>query len=159
MNTYQELKKELLEALEDLDSLLSVGKGGPGMTDRLFEEWEATCGSIRRQLSDEMIRVAVVGSIKSGKSTFVNALIQGDHLKRGAGVVTSIVTKIRQGKSLRARMSRPVVMAWVTCVSALPVSTGPRSSRGIPRATGGALDGTGTTTSSCSVGNAPKPGG
>jgi GTPase SAR1 family protein len=104
MNTYQELKKAQLETLNDLDALLSRGANIPGMTDRIFEDWEATCGSIRHQLSDEMIRVAVVGSIKSGKSTFVNALIQGDHLKRGAGVVTSIVTKIRQGKTLRATL-------------------------------------------------------
>jgi GTPase SAR1 family protein len=51
-----------------------------------------------------MIRVAVVGSIKSGKSTLVNALFGGDYVKRGAGVVTSIVTKVRPGKSLRAEL-------------------------------------------------------
>jgi GTPase SAR1 family protein len=104
MITYQDLKKDLLETLNDLDAMLSLGAGIPGMTDRTFEEWEGACGSIRRQLSEEMVRVAVVGSIKSGKSTFVNALVKGDHLKRGAGVVTSIVTKIRQGKSLRAKL-------------------------------------------------------
>jgi GTPase SAR1 family protein len=104
MDTYQGLKKKLLENLNDLDALLARGDDVPGMTDRLFEEWKATCGSIRSQLSEEMIRVAVVGPIKSGKSTFVNALIQGDHLKRGAGVVTSIVTKIRQGKKLQAKL-------------------------------------------------------
>lgn len=104
MNTYQELKEASLETLNSLNALLSQGAGIPGMTDRLFEEWMATCGSIRSQLSEDMIRVAVVGSIKSGKSTFVNALIRGDYLKRGAGVVTSIVTKIRQGKSLQAKL-------------------------------------------------------
>jgi len=37
------------------------------------------------QLTEETIRVAVVGPIKSGKSTFLNALLRGDYLKRGAG--------------------------------------------------------------------------
>lgn len=95
---------ELIETLSDLDSLLSKGAGIPGVTDRLFEEWRNTSGLICHQLSEEMLRVAVVGSIKSGKSTFVNSLIQGDHLKRGAGVVTSIVTKIRHGRSLNAKL-------------------------------------------------------
>ncbi|BBO74048.1 hypothetical protein DSCW_14650 [Desulfosarcina widdelii] len=48
------------------------------------------------------MRVAVVGAIKSGKSTFVNTLFGGDYLKRGAGVVTSIVTRVRIGSGLRA---------------------------------------------------------
>jgi len=104
MDTYQELKEALLDTLNDLDSLLSQGSGIPGMTDIIFGQWEATSGSIRRQLSEEMIRVAVVGSIKSGKSTFVNALIEGDYLKRGAGVITSIVTKIRRGNKLLAKL-------------------------------------------------------
>ena len=104
MNKYQELKEELRETLNDLDVLIGRGAGIPGMTDRLFEEWKDACGSIRSQLSEELIRVAAVGSIKSGKSTFVNALIGGDYLKRGAGVVTSIVTKIRQGKTLQAKL-------------------------------------------------------
>ncbi len=104
MNTYQGLKKIFIETLNDFTEVLSQGDSIPGLTDQLFKGWEAGCESIRRQLSEEMLRVAVVGSIKSGKSTFVNALIQGDYLKRGAGVVTSIVTKIRHGKSIQATL-------------------------------------------------------
>jgi hypothetical protein len=51
-----------------------------------------------------MIRVAVVGPIKSGKSTFINSMIGKDYLKRGAGVVTSIVTRIGHGRDLCARL-------------------------------------------------------
>ena len=50
------------------------------------------------------MRVAVVGSIKSGKSTFINAFLKGDYLKRGAGVVTSIVTRVRKGQGLKATL-------------------------------------------------------
>jgi GTPase SAR1 family protein len=84
--------------------LLNSAKKIPGMSDDGFIKWEKTCNDIYRQISEEIVRVAVVGAIKSGKSTFVNSLLNGDYLKRGAGVVTSIVTKIRKGKNLSAKL-------------------------------------------------------
>jgi len=48
--------------------------------------------------------VAVVGPIKSGKSTFLNSILKGDYLKRGAGLVTSIVTRVRSGDRLSAHL-------------------------------------------------------
>ncbi|MDM8548767.1 dynamin family protein [Desulfobacterales bacterium HSG2] len=84
--------------------MLSNAKSVPGMQDGSFGDWEKTCADIRKQISEDIIRVAVVGSIKSGKSTYVNSLFKGDYLKRGAGVVTSIVTKIRKGEALRAEL-------------------------------------------------------
>jgi GTPase SAR1 family protein len=104
METYQTLKDRLITSLDTLDDLLEQGRSIPGMTDSIFNDWKHVGESIATQLSDEIIRVAVVGSIKSGKSTFVNALIKGDYLKRGAGVVTSIVTRIRRGKKLQATL-------------------------------------------------------
>jgi hypothetical protein len=53
---------------------------------------------------DEWLRVAVAGTVKSGKSTLVNALIGHDLLKRGAGIITSLVTRVRPGEALRAEM-------------------------------------------------------
>jgi len=55
-------------------------------------------------MSEQIIRIAVVGTIKSGKSTFINSLFKGDYLKRGAGVVTSIITRVRSGKQLNAKL-------------------------------------------------------
>lgn len=97
-------KNELLQISQELSALLSQAKSVPGMHDGSFSDWEKTCADIRKQLSDDIIRVAVVGSIKSGKSTYVNSLFKGDYLKRGAGVVTSIVTRIRRGDSLKAEL-------------------------------------------------------
>ena len=51
---------------------------------------------------EDAFRVAVAGAVKSGKSTLVNALIGRDLLKRGAGIVTSLVTRVRPGPVLRA---------------------------------------------------------
>lgn len=74
-----------------------------------FEKWTETCAAISAQLSEEMVRVAVIGSIKSGKSTMVNAIFGGDHLKRGAGVVTSFLTRIHPGKEIKATL---VFKSW-----------------------------------------------
>ncbi|MBI5441389.1 MAG: dynamin family protein [Deltaproteobacteria bacterium] len=52
----------------------------------------------------ERLRAAVAGTVKSGKSTLVNALIGRDFLKRGAGIVTSLVTRVRPGAELKAAM-------------------------------------------------------
>jgi GTPase SAR1 family protein len=104
MNTYNSIKTELLKISEDISSLLSNAKSIPGMSDKSFTVWEKTTTGINKQLSEEIIRVAVVGPIKSGKSTFINSLFKGEYLKRGAGVVTSIVTRVRSGEKLRAKL-------------------------------------------------------
>ncbi len=54
--------------------------------------------------SDRVFRVAVAGAVKSGKSTLVNALVGRDMLKRGAGIVTSLVTRVLPGPEPRARL-------------------------------------------------------
>ena len=95
MNTYNSIKRDLLKISEDISSLFSDAKSIPGMSDNSFAVWEKTNAGINKQLSEEIIRVAVVGPIKSGKSTFINSLFKGEYLKRGAGVVTSIVTRVR----------------------------------------------------------------
>jgi GTPase SAR1 family protein len=104
MNTYNSIKAELLKTNEDISRLLSKAKSIPGMPNNSFAVWEKTNREINRQLSEEIVRVAVVGPIKSGKSTFINSLFKGEYLKRGAGVVTSIVTRVRSGEKLRAKL-------------------------------------------------------
>jgi GTPase SAR1 family protein len=104
MDRYRDYKKELLIINRSLEALLSSGASVPGMPKSAFEDWGRSCQTLKRQLSEETLRIAVVGAIKSGKSTFLNALLGGDYLKRGAGVVTSIVTRIRAGKHPKARL-------------------------------------------------------
>jgi GTPase SAR1 family protein len=109
MNRYRDYKKELLIINRSLEALLSSGVSIPGMPRSAFEDWSRSCQTLKRQLSEETLRIAVVGAIKSGKSTFLNALLGGDYLKRGAGVVTSIVTRIRGGKHPKARL---ILKSW-----------------------------------------------
>ncbi|MBI5894708.1 MAG: dynamin family protein, partial [Desulfobacterales bacterium] len=104
MDAYQKNREAILKSNRQVGGLLEQAQSVMGIQGVAFEQWKQSCASIERQLLDHVVRIAVVGAIKSGKSTFVNALLQEDHLKRGAGVVTSIVTRIRQGDQLRARL-------------------------------------------------------
>jgi GTPase SAR1 family protein len=100
--TYNTLKQDILDINQSLSSLLSNVLTRPDTSDARFEEWQKACADIHQQISDEVVRVAVIGTVKSGKSTLVNSLFGGDYVKRGAGVITSIVTRIRQGGQLKA---------------------------------------------------------
>jgi len=104
MDGYRTYKDDLQAINQDLKTLISTGLSIPEMPADAFKDWQSTCGSLNRQLSQEVLRVAVVGAIKSGKSTFLNALLKGDFLRRGAGNVTSIVTRVRKGPSRKATL-------------------------------------------------------
>lgn len=104
MNLHETIKKQILDICHDLNRLLTDAKAVPGTAGPCFDDWADSCGRIRRQITEDKIRIAVVGPIKSGKSTFLNALFGADYLKRGAGVITSIVTRISRGPALRAEL-------------------------------------------------------
>ena len=104
MDPYNTLKDEVLNINRDVAMLFSSAKSMPGMADYSFGEWEKSCDHLPRQLAEDIIRVAIVGPIKSGKSTFLNSIFKGEFVKRGAGVITSIVTRVRNGNRLRAKM-------------------------------------------------------
>ncbi len=57
--------------------------------------WLDHLNLVRTALQEALVRIAVAGSVKSGKSTLINALLGGDLLKRGAGIITSFITRIR----------------------------------------------------------------
>ncbi len=104
MEPYQVQRNALLETNRRVISLISGATTVEGISNGLLKDWENACQEIQRRLSDDIVRVAVVGAIKSGKSTFVNSLFMGDYVMRGAGVITSIVTRIRKGKALTASL-------------------------------------------------------
>ena len=104
MDSYRIAKNEILEINNELLSLFSAAKSIPGMSDYSFGDWEKTCKNLPKHLTEDTVRVAIIGPIKSGKSTFLNSVFKGDYVKRGAGVVTSIVTRVRSGERLRATL-------------------------------------------------------
>ncbi len=104
MPAYETLKHRLTRISNDAERLLDDAVKMTVLSDDGLSQWKTTCRNISEQLSEEIMRVAVVGAIKSGKSTFANTLLMGDYLKRGAGVVTSIVTRVRSDHALRASL-------------------------------------------------------
>lgn len=104
MAKFNILKNEILQISSEITDLFEDTESATGFSEKNFNGWKKTCENIQKRLPDEIMRVAAVGPIKSGKSTFVNTLFHGDYLKRGAGVVTSIVTRIRRGSILRATL-------------------------------------------------------
>ncbi|MBF0225961.1 MAG: dynamin family protein [Desulfobacterales bacterium] len=104
MDSNNETKDKLLKINREIVQVIQNIKIIYKNYDSVFEFWEKICLHINNQLNENIIRIGIVGTIKSGKSTFVNYLFNGDHLKRGAGVITSIVTKVRIGKKLNAKL-------------------------------------------------------
>jgi len=104
MDHFLKLKEEVTNVSQKLTGWISEINAIPEIFDDTLVEWEKSCQFISQQLSEDIVRVAVVGAIKSGKSTFANSLFNGDYLMRGAGVITSIVTRIRTGKTLKAKL-------------------------------------------------------
>ena len=105
MKRYKALKEEILKTGCDFRHLFDEAERAMPVVGGAFDRWKKILDGIDRQMADESFRVAVVGPIKSGKSTFANALFKGDYLKRGAGVVTSIVTRIHCGETLASELT------------------------------------------------------
>jgi hypothetical protein len=80
-----EILRETIEGLEQLDLVENVA----------VSRWTEHLRQVEASLEDSMLRIAVVGSVKSGKSTLINALLGRDLLKRGAGIITAFITRVR----------------------------------------------------------------
>lgn len=111
MDVYSQLKTQIITAINETKGIISDLKDIKEIKTTSLENWHNTCDGIQAQIEEEIIRIAVVGAIKSGKSTVANSIIGGDLLKRGAGVVTSIVTRIRKGDTKKARIR---LKSWET---------------------------------------------
>ena len=104
MQAYDDIKSELIDLTREFAALIERAGATNGVGGGALEKSLASCHLIQQQLNEETIRVAVVGPIKSGKSSFANAILGGDYLKRGAGVVTSFVTRVNCGQTLKAEL-------------------------------------------------------
>ncbi len=67
-----------------------------------WEHWLKVLSQVQAHVSEDICRLAVVGAVKSGKSTAINALLGQDLLKRGAGILTAMITRIQPGPEPRA---------------------------------------------------------
>ncbi len=104
MKEYREMGQKLEALGRELRPLLDRAGELPGFRGEQLDQWRRLLDEAEARTAAGQLRVAVVGSIKSGKSTFVNSLFGGDYLRRGAGVVTAIVTRIQKGDGLSAEL-------------------------------------------------------
>lgn len=104
MKSTDQLQAELMDTTQALAHLLGTTTNLPGGVEASLDRWKQICSRSGQTFSDRRVRVAAIGAIKSGKSTLINALLGADHLRRGAGVVTSIVTRVRKGEALKAHL-------------------------------------------------------
>ena len=66
------------------------------------EHWLKVLSQVQAHAAEDTCRLAVVGAVKSGKSTMINALVGQDLLRRGAGILTAMITRVQPGPEPRA---------------------------------------------------------
>ncbi len=66
------------------------------------QHWLKVLSQVQAHVAEEISRLAVVGAVKSGKSTMINALVGQDLLKRGAGILTAMITRVQPGPEPKA---------------------------------------------------------
>jgi hypothetical protein len=91
-----------IRALDDLEDMAREWQPLFPLAASQAEHWLKVLGQVRAHLTEDFLRVAVVGTVKSGKSTLINALAGQDLLRRGAGILTAMITRVQPGPSARA---------------------------------------------------------
>ena len=61
------------------------------------QHWQKVLSQVQAHAAEDTCRLAMVGAVKSGKSTMINALLGQDLLKRGAGILTAMITRVQPG--------------------------------------------------------------
>jgi GTPase SAR1 family protein len=94
MNDYRELKKKIEQRVAILGETIQEMESRGGADQSAAACWREQLAQVGASLEDPLLRIAVVGTVKSGKSTLVNALVGEDLLKRGAGIITAFITRL-----------------------------------------------------------------
>ncbi|WP_448384173.1 dynamin family protein [Desulfosoma sp.] len=129
MNDYQAFKKGI-ELREQTLRRAVENLAAEQLTDeQQTQRWRDHLDLVHHALQDPLVRIAVAGSVKSGKSTLINALLGGDLLKRGAGIVTSFITRIRcnavRGGWVELKSWDEIHRDLTGAVAMLPLTEGP----------------------------------
>jgi hypothetical protein len=100
MNDYLQFKNELHQRLEILEETIEeLEQNGLIEKSKAFR-WRNHLDQVHSSLQESLLRIGVVGSVKSGKSTLINTFVGMDLLKRGAGIITAFITRIRTDEKI-----------------------------------------------------------
>jgi hypothetical protein len=94
MSDYPQLKLDLERWLDQLQKAIEQLANSQLFDPEQISRWREHLSYAHRSLQDVPLRIAVVGAVKSGKSTLINSLVACDLLKRGAGITTAFITRI-----------------------------------------------------------------
>lgn len=89
LDTYSKSKKDIAEKLAELERISST------------EHVKTMSKSIRTKLESDIFSLVVVGQLKRGKTTFINALLGKDLLPVAIIPLTFIITILNYGEKLR----------------------------------------------------------
>jgi hypothetical protein len=93
------------ELIRDIDALRGLARDWTGLFPQATsqgEHWLRVLDQVEAHVAEDACRLAVVGAVKSGKSTMINALVGQDLLRRGAGILTAMITRVQPGPEPRA---------------------------------------------------------
>jgi ribosome biogenesis GTPase A len=84
-----EQRNSMAEVLRVLLAISDSGTGNDSLREKLL--------SLERKLASNQLHLAVLGQMKRGKSSFINALIGAEILPTGVLPVTAVITEIKYG--------------------------------------------------------------
>ncbi len=121
---------DLLPRVEDLirrlDDALKACEGIIGASPEARSVWGKHLEAAGESLKSPLFRVAIVGTVKAGKSTLINSLLETDLLKRGAGIITAFITRIvdseKVGGWVRLKSWTQINEHAKSCLQTLPLS-------------------------------------
>ncbi len=94
MHDYTQFKSKIRHRSEILEETIRE-LDRTGLADaNVAKNWLGYLGAIGQCLQAPLLKIAVAGSVKSGKSTLINAMVGDDLLKRGAGIITAFITRV-----------------------------------------------------------------
>ncbi len=91
--------------MEEIARLQELAREWTGLFPRprlQGQHWQKVLSQVQAHVAEDTCRLAVVGAVKSGKSTMINALVGQDLLRRGAGILTAMITRVQPGPESRA---------------------------------------------------------
>ena len=97
MDGYLQFKQKIRERMEALEGTIRDLESFQVVEPSETARWREQMGRVEAAIQADFLRIAVAGSVKSGKSTLINTLVGRDFLKRGAGIITAFLTRIRTG--------------------------------------------------------------
>ena len=92
----------LMEEIGRLEELAREWTGLFPQAAAQGRHWQKVLSQVEAHAAEDTCRLAVVGAVKSGKSTMINALVGQDLLRRGAGILTAMITRVQPGRESRA---------------------------------------------------------